>query len=189
MVTRLVDQKGFDIITEAIPELMKNDILFVVLGTGEVKYQKMLVDFSKKYPKKFSVKIAYDNHLAHSIYAGSDMLLMPSLYEPCGLNQIYALKYGTIPIVRKTGGLADTVADWDENKVKSKHLGTGFVFEEYSAAELIKTVRRARNLYIDSKEWEKIIKNAMLKDFSWKKSSEKYCALFSELLGKPSKKK
>lgn len=181
MVTRLVDQKGFDILAKVIDEILNLDLQFIILGTGEKKYEKMFTALQKKYPKKISVNLRFDNPLAHKIEAGADAFLMPSKYEPCGLNQIYSLKYGTPPIVRKTGGLADTVIDFDE---KTK-CGTGFVFTYYSSDELLKAVKRAYRIYEDGKKWRKLVLNAMRADFSWKASAKEYVKLYKLAIKQP----
>jgi len=172
MVSRLADQKGFDILSAAMPELMKLDVGFVILGSGESKYQKLLEDLQRRYPEKISVNIVFDDALSHMIEAGCDMLLMPSKYEPCGLNQIYSLKYGTVPVVRATGGLDDTVS---ENKAKS---GNGFKFREYSSKALINKVREAVETYKDKKAWERLQRNGMSEDFSWESAARKYLDIY-----------
>ncbi len=172
MISRLADQKGFDILSAAMPELMKLDVGFVILGSGELKYQKLLEDLASRYPGKLSVNMAFDNTLSHMIEAGCDMLLMPSKYEPCGLNQIYSLRYGTIPVVRATGGLDDTVRDYNGRN------GNGFKFKEYSSKALINKVKEAISAYKDKKAWEKLQKNAMKEDFSWESAARKYIDIY-----------
>jgi starch synthase len=152
----------------------------VLLGTGDEKYHELFTLIGKKYPKKTGIKIAYDNTLAHKIEAGCDMFLMPSRYEPCGLNQIYSLKYGTIPIVRATGGLDDTIQEFNQASGK----GTGFKFKQYDASKLLKTIKDALTLYHDKGEWEKLTRNAMEADFSWKISAKKYVELYQKALTK-----
>ncbi len=178
MISRLADQKGFDLLAEIIDDLMALDIRFVLLGTGDPKYHKIFEKVGKKYKNKASINLRFDNPLAHLIEAGSDMFLMPSRYEPCGLNQIYSLKYGTIPIVRATGGLADTIKDFDPSTGK----GNGFVFEKYEAGELLATIKRALDVYKDKKTWLKLIRNAMAEDFSWSVSAKKYVDLYRKLV-------
>src|SRR5437016_4302285 len=146
---------------------MKEDVLLIVLGSGEKQYQKFFEAARKKYPKKIGFHFGFSEELAHLIEAGSDMFLMPSKYEPCGLNQMYSLRYGTIPIVRATGGLADTITEYKNGK------GSGFVFEKYDAAELLKTIRRAMKMYQNREEWIKIVRNAMTYDYSWEVSAKK----------------
>jgi len=180
IISRLVDQKGFDLIEEIAEELVKRDLKIVVLGTGEKRYHKFLNKLSSKYPDKVGVKLTFDNALAHLIEAGSDMFLMPSRYEPCGLNQIYSMRYGTIPIVRATGGLDDTVEDINSKNGK----GTGFKFEPYDSKALLEAVERALKTYQDEKTWSKTVKNAMEKDFSWERSAKQYISLYKKILKK-----
>jgi starch synthase len=174
LVSRFVDQKGFDLIAETAAELMKEDFALVALGNGDAKYEKLFQELSKKYPSRVGVKIAYDNVVAHKIEAGADMFLMPSRYEPCGLNQIYSLRYGTIPVVRATGGLDDTVEAFDVKTGK----GTGFKFEAYEGAALVKCVRQALAAYADLRQWRSLQTNGMAKDFSWKASAGQYVKLY-----------
>ncbi len=174
LVSRFVDQKGFDLIAETAPELMKEDFALVALGNGDAKYEKLFQDLAAKYPARVGVKIAYDNVVAHKIEAGADMFLMPSRYEPCGLNQIYSLRYGTIPVVRATGGLDDTVEAFDAKTGK----GTGFKFEAYEGAALVKCVREALAAYADLRQWRSLQMNGMAKDFSWKASAAQYVKLY-----------
>ena len=180
VISRLADQKGFDLLAQIMDELMKMDLGFVLLGTGDEKYHELFTLIGKKYPKKTGIKIAYDNTLAHKIEAGCDMFLMPSRYEPCGLNQIYSLKYGTIPIVRATGGLDDTIQEFNPASGK----GTGFKFKQYDANKLLKTIKTALTLYHDKGKWEKLTRNAMEADFSWKISAKKYVELYQKALTK-----
>ncbi|MFZ0857679.1 MAG: glycosyltransferase, partial [Candidatus Acidiferrales bacterium] len=174
LVSRFVDQKGFDLIAEAAPQLMKEDFALVALGNGDAKYEKLFQDLAKQYPSRVGVKIAYDNVVAHKIEAGADMFLMPSRYEPCGLNQIYSLRYGTVPIVRATGGLDDTVEAFDAKTGK----GTGFKFEAYEGAALVKCVGQALAAYSDLRQWRSLQANGMAKDFSWKASAAQYVKLY-----------
>ncbi|GAB4337188.1 MAG: glycogen synthase [Calditrichia bacterium] len=174
MISRLADQKGFDLLAEAIDDLMKMDVQLVVLGTGDPKYHKLLTKLAEKYPEKFSVNLRFDNRLAHIIEAGSDMFLMPSRYEPSGLNQIYSLKYGTVPVVRETGGLADTVENFDP----ASGEGTGFTFKEYSSAAMLEAIQRAVEAFGQPDTWRKIQENGMKKDFSWERSAKKYLELY-----------
>lgn len=175
-VTRLTEVKGIDIMLEGLLNINK-PFQFVLLGSGNMYYEKILEEIAGNYMGKIVVNFKYDEDLAKRIYAGSDMFLMPSLYEPCGLGQLYAMRYGSIPIVRHTGGLRDTVVDFNKNPKK----GNGFTFEEYSADALVKTVEEAIEVYNTSK-WQTIIKNAMTCDWSWKKSAEKYLTLYNELI-------
>ena len=179
LISRLVEQKGFDIIEPALPDLMAMNLQMVMLGTGEEKYHRVVTEMAERHPKKLAVRLAFDNELAHLIEAGSDMFLMPSRFEPSGLNQIYSLRYGTVPIVRATGGLADTVVD-DGAKRGS---GTGFVFREYKPAALVDAVRRAVDTYGDRRAWTALVQRGMEKDFSWGTSAKKYAALYLEAMG------
>lgn len=178
MISRLADQKGFDLIGEALDKLMKLDLQLVLLGVGEKKYHTLFEKAAKKHPQKFAAVLRFDQQLAHWIEAGSDMFLMPSRYEPCGLNQLYSMKYGTIPIVRATGGLTETV----ENVNPSKGTGTGFTFAAYDSGELVNAVQHATQLFGNRDLWRKIQKSAMSKDFSWEASAKKYINLYKKLM-------
>lgn len=179
VISRLVDYKGVDLIIEAMPRLMKEDIQLIVLGVGDEKYQKFFLDAMKKYPKKLIVCIAFDEVLAHHIYAGADIFLMPSRYEPCGLSQLYSLKYGTVPIIRNTGGLGDTIIDYKKND------GTGFLFNDYKPEALLKIIQTATGIYRTNKQkWHSIMRNGMALDFSWKVAAKKYMDLYKKLVGK-----
>ncbi len=167
---------------EISDELLSCDLQMVILGTGEEKYHQLFGQMAEKYPRKISVNLRFDNALAHLIEAGSDMFLMPSRYEPCGLNQLYSLKYGTVPIVRETGGLADTIQDYDPKTGE----GTGFVFKEYDSEELLEVLKRALQAYQDKDLWTKLMKNGMEKDFSWEASARKYEELYQRALEKQS---
>lgn len=177
IISRLADQKGFDLVAEVLPDLMAKQAMVVILGTGEEKYHELLTAQAQKYPGQLGVKIAFDNRLAHLIEAGSDMFLMPSRYEPCGLNQMYSMKYGTVPVVRATGGLMDTVTPVDQ----AKGSGTGFLFTEYSAAAFQKALHQALEAYKDKKLWKKIMLNGMAEDFSWNASARTYLRLYERL--------
>jgi len=178
IVSRLVDQKGWDILVDVMEELMRLDLQLVVLGAGEQRYQELLVRLPAAHPERIGVKIGYDNVVAHKIEAGADMFLMPSNYEPCGLNQIYSLKYGTMPIVRATGGLDDTVSDY--NPLTGR--GNGFKFAAYSGPTLLETVKRAIAVYSHGKAWQQLMANAMASDFSWETSAAAYLALYRRLV-------
>lgn len=180
MISRLADQKGFDILAECIEEIAGLDLRVVLLGTGEEKYRKLFRRIQKKYPKLFGIKIEFNNSLAHKIEAGSDMFLMPSKYEPCGLNQIYSLKYGTVPIVRATGGLDDTI----ENFNPQKGSGNGFKFEGYSAKALLDKIKEALNIFKNKQLWQRLIQNGMQQDFSWSQSAQQYIELYNRILGR-----
>ena len=177
IISRLVDQKGFDLIAVAVEEMMHKDIQMVVLGTGDGRYENMFRHLQSRFPEKVSANILFDEGIAQKIYAASDLFLMPSLFEPCGLGQLFAMRYGTIPIVRKTGGLADTVKHYDREAKE----GTGFVFEDYDASGMMWAVNQALEIYNEPEEFQNIIKNAMRCDFSWGKSAEKYIELYLKL--------
>ncbi len=174
IVSRFADQKGFDLLEEVAGDLLSQDLSVVALGTGEAKYEKMFRELAQQYPAKFSVRVGYDNTLAHKIEAGADMFLMPSRYEPCGLNQIYSLRYGTIPVVRATGGLDDTIEPFDPASAR----GDGFKFHEYSGAALLGVVRQALAAFGDRAAWRRLQTNGMAKDFSWGASAAEYARLY-----------
>lgn len=178
IISRLADQKGFDLLETLAPRLMEENIQLVVLGTGEPKYHTMLETLRAKFPNKVGVFLGFNNELAHLIEAGSDMFLMPSRYEPCGLNQMYSLKYGTVPIVRATGGLDDTIEDFDTATKK----GTGFKFHRYSAEDFFVAISRAISTYHNPQLWKALMTNGMKKDFSWDASAKKYVDLYRDLL-------
>lgn len=178
MISRLADQKGFDLLAAVLPQLMARDLMVVILGTGEEKYHRWLAQEAPKYPGKLGVKIAFDNKLAHLIEAGADMFLMPSRYEPCGLNQIYSMKYGTIPVVRATGGLADTVTQVGHPKIP----GTGFLFSDYTPEAFAKAIHTALQAFENQGLWRQIMLNAMNQDFSWRKSAQAYLDLYERLV-------
>jgi len=180
MVTRLVDQKGLDIVAEALPELLSLGIRLVILGTGEAEYHRILTGAAARYRNRMRVLLRYDDELAKKIYAGCDLFLMPSRYEPCGLGQLIALRYGTVPVVRKTGGLADTVEDYNSRTGR----GTGFVFEEYSATALAECLGRALAVYENEKKWRALVQAGMRQDFSWKHSAEEYVKLYRKAVRK-----
>lgn len=183
MISRLADQKGFDLITRIVDDLFDLDMQFVLLGTGQPEYHEIFEKIGKKYPRKAGINITFNNQLAHEIEAGADMFLMPSRYEPCGLNQLYSLKYGTAPIVRRTGGLADSIIDATPEAIANGD-GTGFVFEEYDSEALLETIRRAVDLYSRNKKaWRKLRQNGMSKDYSWDASARKYQALYKKMTG------
>ena len=174
IVSRFADQKGFDLIAERAHELMREELTIVVVGTGERKYEELFRALEKAYPGRVGLKIAYDNALAHKVEAGADMFLMPSRYEPSGLNQMYSLKYGTVPIVRATGGLDDSIEPFDVEH----GTGTGFKFAEYSGEALLFAVRQALHHYMDERIWKRIQLNGMAKDFSWKTPAAEYAKLY-----------
>jgi len=178
MVTRLAEQKGFDLLDVAIGRLMRMNVQLVVLGTGQARFHKMLTEASARWPARISVKFAFDEQIAHLIEAGGDAFLMPSRYEPCGLNQMYSLRYGTVPIVRATGGLADTVVDADADAA----AGNGFSFEEYAPEALLDTVERAVAAFKVRARWKKIVKAGMSRDFSWASSAGAYEVVYEQAI-------
>jgi len=180
LITRLDDQKGLDLIAVAAEDIFALDIQMVVLGTGNKKYHDLLRKLEAKYSDKLKALLTYDNEMAHWIEAGADIFLMPSRYEPCGLNQLYSLKYGTPPVVRATGGLADTII----NVGDAAGVGTGFVFEKYDPEEMLAAIKRAVSMYSRKKLWRGIMKAGMKQDFSWKTSADKYIALYRRALAK-----
>ncbi len=177
MVSRLVEQKGLNLVIESAVKVFEENVRLLVLGTGGQKIEKELKKLERKFPDKVKVFLYFDDVLAHKIEAGSDLYLMPSLFEPCGLNQMYSLKYGTPPIVHAVGGLADTVTDYDEKSGS----GTGLVFKKFTAEAMIEALKRALSLYAKKREWTKLMKNGMKQDFSWKRSAQKYSDLFEAL--------
>jgi len=174
IVSRFAAQKGFDLIAQIMDRLAREELILVVLGTGDKEYEEMFLRLQKQFPQKIAVKVAYDNAIAHKIEAGADMFLMPSRYEPCGLNQIYSLKYGTVPIVRATGGLDDTIEPWDARTGK----GTGFKFSEYNGESLLLTVRAALQAFRDEASWQVLMRNGMSRDFSWSASAKEYVKIY-----------
>ncbi|HHA18608.1 MAG TPA: glycogen synthase GlgA, partial [Methylophaga sp.] len=180
LISRLVDQKGIDLIIDCLSEMVDMPLQLVLLGSGDKSVERKLLDFARLYPKKISVTIGYDEALAHQIEAGADIFLMPSRFEPCGLNQMYSQRYGTIPIVRETGGLADTIED-ALPKSMNNNTATGISFKEASSGALLEAIKRAMLLYADKKSWKKIQIAAMEKDFSWKNSAEQYLTLYKEI--------
>ena len=180
IVSRLTDQKGFDLIAYVMDELCRDDVQIVVLGTGSEQYENMFRHFDWKYADKVSANIYYSDELSDRIYASSDAFLMPSLFEPCGLSQLIALRYGTIPIVRETGGLKDTVKPYNEYE----GTGTGFSFVNYNAHEMLHTIRYAEKIYYDRRrEWNKMVDRAMAENFSWEVSANKYQCMYDWLIG------
>jgi starch synthase len=177
IVSRFAAQKGFDLISNIMDRLAREDMTVVALGSGDKEYEEMFLRLNRQFPQKIAVKIAYNNELAHKIEAGSDMFLMPSRYEPCGLNQIYSLKYGTVPVVRATGGLDDTIDPWDARTGK----GTGFKFTDYSGEALLLTIRQALQAFRDQTSWQTLMRNGMGKDFSWNASAKEYVRVYERV--------
>lgn len=180
VISRLVDQKGFDLFEAIAGDLFGSKLKMVVLGSGQPKYEALMRTLRQKYPNKFAVALEFNDPLAHLIEAGSDFFLMPSRYEPCGLNQMYSLRYGTIPIVRATGGLADTVHDYAFETGK----GNGFVFEKYTGEALLATIRRALTLYQKKRPWKKLITEVMKIDHSWGSTAKRYVQIYERAQGK-----
>lgn len=170
VVSRLSSQKGIDILVESIEGIISSNVNLIVFGKGDEIFHKKLTDAAKKYRGRAYIKLGFQNEFAHRIYAGSDIFLMPSRYEPCGLGQLIAMRYGTVPVARKTGGLADTVSDYDTLKEK----GTGFLFSDYTPSAFLDCLKRAVCVYADKVKWKKLVANAMRTDFSWKSSAKKY---------------
>lgn len=184
LIARLSDQKGLDLITDSMDHILKSGAQLVVLGSGEKKYEEFFAKQQKKHPNQLGVYIGFHDNFAHKIEAGADLFLMPSRYEPCGLNQMYSMRYGTVPVVRATGGLADTVID--PEAATRKHPATGFVFEKYDAKAFVKALDRALNMYKkDREQWRKLQVNGMTRDFSWYRSAQKYAELYEKVLAKP----
>ena len=180
IISRLTDQKGLDLVQGVMDELCSDDMQLVVLGTGDERYENMFRHYDWKYHDRVSAQIYYSEEMSHRIYAGCDAFLMPSLFEPCGLSQLMALRYGTVPIVRETGGLRDTVQPYNE----FENTGTGFSFANYNAHEMLGSVRYAKYIYYNKRrEWNKIIDRDMAADFSWGTSAAKYQELYDWLIG------
>jgi starch synthase len=180
VISRLVDQKGFDLIDCVLLDILEEDIQFVILGTGENRYENMFRWAAEVYPHKVSSNITFNQVLSQRIYAGADIFLMPSLSEPCGLSQIFSMRYGTIPVVRETGGLNDTVQSYNEFTGE----GTGFTFKNYNAHDMLFTLRRAIHFYHDRPVWDNLVKRAMEQDFRWDKSAKEYMRLYKKVLCK-----
>ena len=180
LVSRLVEQKGIDLVLECLPEMLTLPLQFFLLGNGNKSFEQQLSLFAETYPDKIAITIGYDEALAHLLEAGADIFLMPSRFEPCGLNQLYSQRYATVPIVRKTGGLADTVVDTLPETL-SKNTATGFVFNEASSGALMETIKRALIVYSQPKTWKQLQTTGMKKDYSWTKSAKEYMALYEQL--------
>jgi starch synthase len=177
MLSRLTSQKGIDLLEALMPSLMARDVQLVLLGDGEMRYQRIFRAFGEEYPDKTGIFLRYDYALAHRIFAGADMLLVPSRYEPCGLNQLYALKYGTPPIVRATGGLGDTVESFDSKS----DTGTGFKFTEAEPDQLGAAIDEALRVYVNEPDqWKRLMKRGMVQDFSWQRSAQEYARLYAQ---------
>lgn len=181
MVSRLAAQKGFDLLADAAPGLLEMDLALVILGTGEPGFEKSLAELQKLYPQSLGLRLTYDNALAHKVEAGADMFLMPSRYEPSGLNQLYSLKYGAVPIVRATGGLDDTIQPFD----LVTGQGNGFKFNGYTTQEMLQAIQGALQVYKEPAQWARVQRNGMLMDFSWERAASRYVALYKDLLAIP----
>ena len=179
MISRVIEQKGFELLIQAFESLININFYLVILGTGDTKLEKQLQSWQKRYPKKISLNTAFDETLAHMVEAGSDIYLMPSMYEPCGMNQMYSLKYGTVPIVFKTGGLADTIS---EINIEDQ-TGNGFVFEKYNTREFIKAFKKAIKVFKKKDVWLELQLRVMQEDYSWDIPAEKYHEIYSRILG------
>jgi len=178
MVTRLFDQKGCHLVAEAAEELFDQNLGLVLLAAGDEKYQMLFSELQGRYPDQFGLKLGFDAALAHKIVAGCDMFLIPSLYEPCGLTQMFGLKYGTVPVVRATGGLKDTVTDPDE----AHGPATGFKFEAFESVAMLKAIRRAVEAFHDRDAWQAMMREGMAKDFSWERSAKEYLRVFERAI-------
>lgn len=179
LISRLVDQKGLDLIANVLDEILCDEVQLYILGTGDEKYERLFREAVQRFPEKISANLRFDNSLAHRIYAASDLFLMPSLFEPCGLGQMISLRYGTLPIVRETGGLKDTVISYNEISGE----GNGFSFTNYNSRDMLCTIRRALKVYKDKEVWNKLQRAAMTSDYSWQSSAGKYMDLYLSLKG------
>ncbi|WP_262964118.1 glycogen synthase GlgA [Methylobacter psychrophilus] len=180
LISRLVEQKGIDLVLECLPEMLTLPLQFILLGKGEKSFEQQLSTFASRYPNKIAITLGYDEDLAHQLEAGADVFLMPSKFEPCGLNQLYSQRYGTVPIVRKTGGLADTVVDTLPETLGNK-TATGFVFNQATSGSLMETIKRALIVYSQPEIWKQLQTNGMQKDYSWNNSAKEYMGLYEQL--------
>jgi starch synthase len=181
MVSRLVEQKGLDLILQSLDHLFSSSLQLVILGTGETRYEMLLSDWAKRQPDNMRFIIGYDEALAHRIEAASDIYLMPSIFEPCGLNQLYSLRYGTLPIITPVGGLFDTVTDASSANI-NQGVATGFVLKEKTSTALLKTIGHALKLYQNKPVWRQLQRTAMQLDYSWQASAEHYIELYQQVL-------
>jgi starch synthase len=185
MVGRLVEQKGVDVVIEALPEMMKRKVQFAVLGSGDAKLEAATALAASEHLGRITFSRGYNEALAHRIEAGADVFLMPSRFEPCGLNQLYSLRYGTLPIVHGVGGLADTVVDANQENIKAG-TATGFVMESLDVQSIVKTLDDVLERYADCKTWKQLVQTAMAQDFSWPRSADQYLELYqTALAGSP----
>lgn len=180
IISRLTEQKGLDLVRHILEELLTENIQLVVLGAGDYEYEEFFKYIEGKYSEKVFLKLGFDSVLAKNIYAGSDMFLMPSKFEPCGLGQMIAMRYGAVPVVRETGGLKDTVTNFSRESLK----GNGYLFKNYNAHEMLDKIREALNDYKDKEVWNELVRNTMSTDVSWKKSAKQYMKLYKDLVGK-----
>jgi starch synthase len=181
LVSRMVEQKGLDIILQGMADILALPVQLVMLGTGEIHYEMQLAEWAREHPEQLKVIIGYNESLSHQVEAGSDLFLMPSAFEPCGLNQLYSLRYGTLPIVRDVGGLADTVIDASKKNVANASAN-GFVVKKQTAAALLATLKRALKLYAQTDIWRQLQVTAMNGDFSWQASAKHYIDLYSQAM-------
>ena len=181
MVGRLVEQKGIDLVLDALPRLLSMSVQLIILGNGARSYERALRRLAHLHPDRLAVHIGYDEALAHRIEGGADMFLMPSRFEPCGLNQLYSLRYGTVPIVRRVGGLADTIIDADEVALAAGRA-TGVVFDDAEPGALVDAVNRALTLYRDARRWKKIALTGMRQRFTWRHSAQRYVEVYRKLV-------
>ena len=177
MISRIVEQKGFSLLLDALDQLMELNLQLIILGTGDKKIEKQILRFQKKYADRISLNQTFDDTLAHMIEAGSDIFLMPSAYEPCGMNQMYSLKYGTIPIVHKVGGLSETIEEYNPDT----KTGNGFVFEKFTAKDMIRAVKKALRVYKKKDMWNELQRSGMQVDYSWDRSAKEYLNLYTML--------
>jgi starch synthase len=180
MITRLTRQKGLDLVKCVLRDILQEDLQVIILGTGDYEFEEHLRQAARIYPEKLRVYTGFNESLAHKLYAGADLFLMPSQFEPCGLGQLIAMKYGAIPIVRETGGLNDTIIPWNEFTGR----GNGFSFAHFNAHDMLYTIRRALHVYHDSKSWKSIVKQAMEMDYSWAQSAYCYNQLYAEIVAR-----
>lgn len=185
MVTRIAEQKGFDLVMDIIEDILKLDLQFVIMGSGEKRYESFFKKIKKKYPKKVGIHLKFNTKKATSVYAGSDMFLMPSRFEPCGLGQLISLRYGSIPIVRAVGGLADTVTNFNPKTKK----GNGFIFHHYGSKALLVAIVRAVENYRYADSWKELVKKGMQQSFSWEIPAKKYVDLYQKVLKEKRKNK
>lgn len=178
MISRLAEQKGFDLVEKILPDILTDGAQFVLLGSGEERWQKVFRDFARRYPLQVGVNLTFSDELAHKIEAGSDLFLMPSRFEPCGLNQLYSLRYGTPPVVRAVGGLVDTIREWDP----ATGEGTGFLFQDYTPESCLDAVRKALSAWKDRASWRRLMQNGMTEDWSWDRSAREYATLYESAI-------